>query len=380
VQNQPTLNRLKKINSLYRVKIHVRDRKNGWTLALRWWDGLKNRRLNLDTTNLDTAMIVRSNVETQLVKLIDNSFNTDQLKLSEFLDKYLNDCRARQLAPRTIETIKWRIENFQKKVGDLSLNQLNKELLQSYFDGLIADGRAVAGVAIDYRHLKASLNWAVEREWISENPIRRVKLPKVPRKIPKRLSKRELKRLFPVINREQDYNIALTLTLTGLRISELLNIKWRDVDFDDGILFISNGKGGHQREIAIGSHLMDVLSKINRESDLVFPGKRSVGRGKGTVANGSMSYSRLHHRFREYFKLAEIEGVGKFHRFRHTTANAMVDKGYTEFDVRIFLGHADRSVTQGYMSLGSERFRAIANSLEEWILDLISSEFRPKIV
>jgi len=69
----------------------------------------------------------------------------------------------------------------------------------------------------------------------------------------------------------------------------------------------------------------------------------------------------------------DITGSGTFHRFRHTTASALVDMGYTEFDVRVFLGHADRTFTQGYLSLGAKRFRELADALERWLLKAISS-------
>ena len=168
----------------------------------------------------------------------------------------------------------------------------------------------------------------------------------------------------------------MTFFLTGMRQEEVLSLKWTNIDLTDKRICIT-GKGGHEREIPISDILLEIFSELPSESEFVFPGYRLKGRG--FVPFGRKSASVIRKRFHSYMVDAGITGRGTFHRFRHSTASVLADLGFTELDIGVYLGHANSSVTYGYISMSVTRLRELASALDEWIREVFSSDFRPKI-
>ena len=94
----------------------------------------------------------------------DPVVNHNRMSVSEFHERYLDDCRVRQLSKNTLATIKFRLISLKKRIGDIYITDISKEILQKYFNDLIADKRQILGINVDYRHLRAAFNWAVDQE------------------------------------------------------------------------------------------------------------------------------------------------------------------------------------------------------------------------
>ncbi len=356
---KPSSEQLKKVNSGHVVKLNIRDMKNGWKFTLRWWDGERNNRKHLDTQDYNDAIEARDFYEARIKAHKEAKLGiTSKVKLSHLRDKLIENSQMNQLADRTIGTIKERFKKLIEFTGDRYLVELDTGLLQDYFHAQVKKGRKPGGMAVDFRHLRAGLNFAVKKGWISNNPILGVELPKVSKEIPPRISLKEFERLLKAIERDVDRRIAITLFSTGLRISEVLNLAWDKIDLDEKFMVVK-GKGNKERLLPLGSLMVETLSELPRDTELVFPGRR-FGKPHGTI-----SYTRLRARFREYFDVAGIKGQGTFHRFRHGFATDIAGSGHTALEIKELLGHSTTKTTEIYAVLGGHLLRPIIDEMDK---------------
>ena len=137
-----------------------------------------------------------------------------------------------------------------------------------------------------------------------------------------------------------------TLYSTGMRRSELLNLKTDDLDIERGTVFIRQGKGRKDRLIPIGERAVAWVEKYLGE---VRPGL-VAGRDDGflflTELGESMVPEYVTHRMRRYVEAADLGKKGSCHIFRHTMATAMLDNGADVRFVQEMLGHASLATTQ----------------------------------
>jgi integrase len=369
---------LKRLNGTYRVKIQVRKREFDWSFELRWWDGTSNHRLNLNSQDLDIASKARDKLEARLASLKQSQTSlTDNLLISDLISKYIENYHFQKASPNTIKNARWKLSKLLKEIGDVKIELITPQMVKDYISNEFKRGREIRGVFVDFRAIRAALNWAVKEEFISENPCNKVDFPKLPRLVPKRLSAGQFGRIYNAIDRTDHRLIALTFILTGMRQEEVLNLKWSNIDFESKIITFK-GKGQHEREVTLSDTLSVSLNELKRENEFVFPGYRR--KGEGMVAVGRKSSSPLRKHFRTHFENAGVTGRGTFHRFRHTTASALAEMGFTELDIGVYLGHANQTVTSGYVWMGNNRLREMAKAMDEWVFRASSSESRPTLL
>lgn len=365
---RPTPERLKELNAPFKAKLIIQERKKtGWTFALRWWDGKTQRRQILKTQNFQIALKARDYWEEEISSNQRSSIpGTERHTITEFQELYLSDCRSRQLSAKYLQSIKWTFDNLKRVMGDTLIVNVTQDQIQLYMAKELERNRKPRGVSDDLRVIRAAFNWAIEQKWLTINPVTKIKFPKTPRQIPKRLSLTEFKQLVNAIDREDDRNIAIALILTGLRISELLSLTWQDYHMGERYIFIQ-GKGGHEREIPIGSLLQETLEKTPKyeNCDLIFPGRTKTK--TGYIPRGKISYSRLRTRFAGYFEKANIQGEGVFHRLRHSFASILADSGHTSLELKQLLGHASTETTEIYTRIGGSRLHETIEALNKGI-------------
>lgn len=146
------------------------------------------------------------------------------------------------------------------------------------------------------------------------------------------------------------------LALSGLRISEALNLKWGDIGED--YLLIRNPKSGRKTEtVLIGKKLIEMLSQFkecnpyrvvtrngrNVETDYLF-----------NTQKGPMGRTSAHDRLKHWLKVAKLRTNISCHSFRHTYANRCLDSGLPLPVVRDQLRHHDISVTSVYLHFSKE--------------------------
>jgi len=232
------------------------------------------------------------------------------------------------------------VHNLLKVFDDKRLNEITPAYIEKYKEiRLSTDNRKPATVNREVACLKAIFNYAIKNKKATENPVRAVKMLKENNTRTRYLSEEEIKRLLAACPKGLR-PIVRTALLTGMRLGEILNQKWEDIDYDRGIILIKNTKSGHPREIPIVAALKKVLSYAFDNSD-----------GIHTFCNEQRQpYSSIHSLFDNAVKRAGIVDF-RFHDLRHTAASYMVMRGLDLVTIMEILGHSTIKMTMRYAHL-----------------------------
>lgn len=188
----------------------------------------------------------------------------------------------------------------------------------------------------------------------AEEEAEKLKPPKVPRSLPKALTREEVRKLLSVIppTRRRDRLIVLLLYGAGLRVSELCNLKKRDVDLENGLIIVRGGKGAKDRVVPIPGFLSaEVESYLQTRSDsseylLVEERRKDKDR---------LSPKTVWYLLRKYGERAGVEVTP--HRLRHSFATHMLESGVDIRAIQELLGHSNLSTTQIYTKVTVEHLR-----------------------
>ncbi|KGM56424.1 recombinase XerC [Lysobacter arseniciresistens ZS79] len=190
--------------------------------------------------------------------------------------------------------------------------------------------------------------WLLKQGRIAANPAAGIRGPKAPRKLPQVLDPDEAQALVEVPTDAplglRDRALLELFYSSGLRLSELCALRWRDLDLSEGLVTVL-GKGGKQRSVPVGSHARRALAEWRRESGAaseapVFPGR-----------NGPITPRAVQYRLRQ---LAQRQGLFKRvhpHLLRHSFASHVLESSGDLRGVQELLGHADIATTQIYTHL-----------------------------
>ena len=182
----------------------------------------------------------------------------------------------------------------------------------------------------------------------------RLKSPKVPRSLPKSLTKEDVKKLIKVVppTRKRDRLIILLLYGTGLRVSEVCNLKIEDIDFKRGILIVKGGKGAKDRVVPIPDFLLkeieDYLKTREDGSEYLFVEVRREKKDR-------ISPKTVWYLLKKYGEKAGIRVTP--HMLRHSFATHMLEKGVDIRVIQEILGHSNLSTTQIYTKVTVEHLK-----------------------
>lgn len=216
-------------------------------------------------------------------------------------------------------------------------------------------GAGTAGRAV--RTLSSVFAYAEDHELISRNPCRGVKV-QPSRKCERYLSKDEAVRLGKVLDAWMREGKATTgiavirmLTLTGARCSEITDLKWSEVDFEQGFLRLGTTKTGRSiRPLSFVA--LDFLSRWPRTNlTWVFPSE-----------TGQTPYQGIGKVWRDVRKEAKLEDV-RLHDLRHSFASFGISAGLSLPVIGALLGHKDVSTTQRYAHLANDTARQAADEV-----------------
>ena len=191
--------------------------------------------------------------------------------------------------------------------------------------------------------------WLLKHGRIAANPAAGVRAPRAPRKLPQVLDVDEAVALVEVPTDAplglRDRALLELFYSSGLRLSELRLLRWRDLDLDQGLVTVL-GKGSRQRTVPVGSHACRALAEWRADTGAgpdapVFP-----GRGGAPISARAVQV-----RLRE---LARRQGLFKRvypHLLRHSFASHVLESSGDLRGVQELLGHADIATTQIYTHL-----------------------------
>ncbi len=216
--------------------------------------------------------------------------------------------------------------------------------------------------------LKSFFNYLSEEDIITQNPTRKIHLPKKVSPIPRVISKFEVDMLLAALkhspsrcrrNYLRDRLMIHTLYYTGVRRSELLHLDWNDINLEKSILTVRSGKGRKDRIIPIHPKLAESLDlylalRLPMENYALFLGEQGRRLSKA-------SFSNL---LKMYLTLSGIASKGyTAHSFRHSFASRLVEAGVDIFTVQKLLGHSSLDATKIYISISTQNLASAVQYL-----------------
>lgn len=198
---------------------------------------------------------------------------------------------------------------------------------------------------------------------IAVDPTERIEMPKLGRSLPKSLSEAEVEALLtaPDISEPlgyRDRTMLEVLYATGLRVSELIDLRHKQINLNQGVLRVV-GKGDRERLIPLGEESQEWLRQfiegprqeilLDRQTDYVFPTRRGNG----------MTRQAFWHIIKRYARRAQVKKQLSPHSLRHAFATHLLNNGADLRVVQMLLGHSDLSTTQIYTHVARQRLKEL---------------------
>jgi integrase/recombinase XerC len=258
----------------------------------------------------------------------------------------------RRLSANTVESYRrdlLALTAWMPGAGVAGFRDLRDEHLRAFIASEHRRGLSATSLQRRLSALRSFLQHLLKHSELGGNPAKGLRAPKAPRKLPQVLDADEMTRLVEVptatsIGRRDRAMLEL-LYSSGLRLSELCDLRWRELDLADGLVRVT-GKGGKTRLVPVGSHARAALQEWKSETtpslDMpVFPGR----------GGASISPRAVQLRLRQ---IAQQQGIWKRvhpHLLRHSFASHVLESSGDLRGVQELLGHADIATTQIYTHL-----------------------------
>lgn len=252
------------------------------------------------------------------------------------------------------------LEAFRKFAADMAIENVDYLLLRKYLAVLKEQGLNSRSIGRKISALRSFFKFLVREGLLKTNPILSLATPKQDKKLPSFLTEEEVARLIDsVLPKNKDDEMALrdraileTFYSSGLRISEVVSLDQRDIDFIGGVLK-AKGKGKKERVVPIGETAMKAirsyLDKRAKQSEALFlnkNGSRLTTRGTRNIVD-------------KYIRRAGMKHGISAHTLRHSFATHLLNRGADLRSVQELLGHANLSTTQIYTHLTTDRLKSV---------------------
>lgn len=249
------------------------------------------------------------------------------------------------------------------------LSDISEEDIKKFISYLRTRNRNSSTVARKISSLRSFFYFLNKEEITSKNPVEEIETPKLKRRLPTVLTISEVEKLLNTLETKKDKEgirakaMFELLYATGIRVSELLNLKINDLNLEEGFVRVI-GKRNKERIVPIGEpailavkeYLNLVRPSLLNKKELSNPYLFLNQRGKKL---SRMGFWKI---LKKYVKLAGIEKKVTPHTFRHTFATHLLEGGANLRILQELLGHAHISTTQIYTKLNKEYLKQIYNT------------------
>lgn len=322
------------------------------------WTPESAQRFRFEQIEKDRAGLYKSGTQEKAESVTLNEF---------FYNNYVPWTKQNQRRP--IDDLS-RYNNWIKEdIGDFSIEKITPDHIEKIIYKMKDSGRAIATQKHVIKLVKHILNKAAEMEiWSGPDPCRSIKFPKLQNARLRFLSREVAEELLSAL-RLKSKKIAQIATISlysGMRLGEVLALKWSDVDFTHEIITILDSKNGESRPIFITGPIKAVLEELTQgaSSDQLF-----VTTDGSPVKTLSNTFGRVVDKIGLNNGITDRRQKVTFHTLRHTYASWAVKAGVPLFQVGKALGHKSTAMTERYSHLApdSQRmvFEAVASHADE---------------
>lgn len=240
-----------------------------------------------------------------------------------------------------------------------SFNVGYKEI-RNYLEYLSKQKYSKASISRKISSLRTFYKFLYKSEKISNNPMTLISNPKKDKKLPKFLFINEVEELLSKPDKSiaglRDLLVMELLYSTGLRVSELVNIKLTDINYTEKTIKVL-GKGAKERVVIYGTICSDILNDYLSKSRSKIKNNTNTNYLIINQKGGKLTDRSVRNIISKYISQTGIKKNISPHTLRHTFATHLLDNGADLKAVQELLGHADLGTTQIYTHISDERLR-----------------------
>ena len=282
-------------------------------------------------------------------------------------DSYLSHLAVeRRVSPHTVDGYRRDLSQLSQAAAGLgrTVEALDRRALEAVVRQLMGEGRSPRSVARAVACYRGFYRYLIVSGRRQDNPADDLRAPRAWKSLPKFLSMEEVDKLLQAPDTStarglRDRALIELLYATGLRVSELVNLRQQDLNLESGYL-TTTGKGRKQRLVPVGDEATAWLTRYVREARPVLLKKRAAAKlfvnARGGTGLTRVGFWKI---LKAYGKQAGVRGSLSPHVLRHSFATHLLERGADLRAIQMMLGHSDLSTTQIYTHVLEARLRAV---------------------
>ena len=250
-------------------------------------------------------------------------------------------------------------KDYMKKRNITNTNDISKSDIEKYLESLYKEDISVSSIARKLTTIKSFHNYMFQTKKVNIDVSETIERPKLRKKLPNVLTVEEVDKLLNIeCNTPFDYRNKSMLELmyaTGLRVSELLDLKLGDIDIENCVIRVV-GKGSKERIVPIGEYTLDSLNNYLEVRNELLKNKTCEYLYLNNMGGRLSRFSF----FKLIKKLLIEKGIHKDispHTLRHSFATHMLDYGADLRSIQELLGHSDIATTKIYTHISNNKIR-----------------------
>lgn len=273
--------------------------------------------------------------------------------------EYIELLEVRRYALNTARSYISQFSRFIAYHSDKPLLTIDEEDIRTYMNHLVEQDYSTSMQNVAVNSIKFYFEQVLDmprRFYELDRPLKEKKLPTV-------LSEEEVRAVLSSVKNLKHRAILVMAYSSGLRISEVLNLKIADILSDRGMVHIRGGKGHKDRNTVLSNTALDLLRKYYLKYK---PKEYLFGGQKG----GRYSESSVQKVVKKAMAKAKIQRNATMHTLRHSFATHLLENGTDIRYIQTLLGHSSSKTTEIYTHVSSKNIRNISSPIDRLNLDL----------
>ena len=281
----------------------------------------------------------------------------------ETISQYLEYLELEKgLSKNTIDAYRRDLYEFAD-FSDCDIQKVDRSRLSSFVRYIKERSLAPTSIIRKVASLRGFFKWVYSMNIINMNPASTLEQPKIPQRLPKVISLKEIEEMLNSGLTPIQSVIIELLYSCGLRVSELVNLNITDIDTASKYIRCF-GKGSKERIVPVGRQALERLLEYYPEREYVLKKyglntKRLLIFDSGRIANRQDIYNFIHERGKAIHKNISP------HTLRHSFATHLLENGADLRVVQELLGHSDVSTTQLYTHISKKRLKDVYFSINK---------------
>jgi integrase/recombinase XerD len=294
--------------------------------------------------------------------VVSEQVNDPKAMIDRFLDAIWME---RGLSENTLGAYRADLMALNQRLESKSVNlmQAARADIMDYIAWRVEGGAKPRSTARQLSSFRRFFRYLLREGVISEDPTVNIAMPKIGRSLPQSLTEQDVDALLaaPRVSEplgHRDRTMLEVLYATGVRVSELINLKLSQINLNQGVLRIV-GKGNRERLIPLGDEAQEWIREfidgprgeilLERQTEYLFPTRRG----------DRMTRQAFWHIIKRYAAKAAISKKLSPHTVRHAFATHLLNNGADLRVVQLLLGHSDVSTTQIYTHVARQRMKEL---------------------